>query len=70
MEPQLAMKVLANFDRSVAEVLAEKVRSRMTFKVCLILAMTGGLRVWQINHTGRDGLRVWQIIMLIRDVCR
>lgn len=35
LEPQLAMKILANFDRSIAEVLADKVKSRLTFKVCL-----------------------------------
>lgn len=34
IEPQLAMKILANFDRSITEVLAEKVKARLTFKVC------------------------------------
>jgi len=33
IEPQLAMKILANFDKAVADVLAEQVKSRMTFKV-------------------------------------
>lgn len=32
IEPQLAMKILSNFDRVVAEVLGEKVKSRLTFK--------------------------------------
>ncbi|KAI9649713.1 Transcription initiation factor IIA subunit 2 [Ciborinia camelliae] len=32
IEPQLAMKILANFDRSIAEVLADKVKARLTFK--------------------------------------
>ncbi|KAI0431633.1 transcription initiation factor iia small chain [Xylaria sp. FL1042] len=32
IDPQLAMKVLANFDRAITEVLQEKVRSRLTFK--------------------------------------
>ncbi|KAI0970534.1 transcription initiation factor iia small chain [Xylaria arbuscula] len=32
IDPQLAMKVLANFDRAIAEVLQDKVRSRLTFK--------------------------------------
>lgn len=41
IEPQLAMKILANFDRSITEVLAEKVRSRLTFKV---LPLPGGGR--------------------------
>lgn len=33
IEPQLAMKILSNFDRSIADTLAEKVKSRLTFKV-------------------------------------
>ncbi|CRG83814.1 Transcription initiation factor IIA subunit 2 [Talaromyces islandicus] len=32
IEPQLAMKILSNYDRVVTEVLAEKVRARLTFK--------------------------------------
>ncbi|EPE25965.1 Transcription factor IIA (TFIIA), beta-barrel [Glarea lozoyensis ATCC 20868] len=32
IEPQLAMKILANFDRSITEALAEKVKARLTFK--------------------------------------
>ena len=35
IEPQLAMKILANFDRSIAEVLNDKVKARLTFKVCI-----------------------------------
>jgi len=42
IEPQLAMKILANFDRSITEVLAEKVKARLTFKV--VLAPSGGWR--------------------------
>lgn len=33
IEPQLAMKILSTFDRVVTEVLADKVRARLTFKV-------------------------------------
>ena len=33
IDPELAMKIMANFDRSVTEVLQEKVRSRLSFKV-------------------------------------
>ena len=33
IEPQLAMKVLANFDRVITEVLADKVKSKMSFTV-------------------------------------
>ncbi|KAI9821867.1 MAG: Transcription initiation factor IIA small chain (TFIIA 13.5 kDa subunit) [Pycnora praestabilis] len=32
IEPQLAMKIVANFDRSITEVLAEKVKARLNFK--------------------------------------
>lgn len=33
IEPQLAMRIMANFDQSIATVLGEKVKARMTFKV-------------------------------------
>lgn len=36
IEPQLAMKILANFDRSITEVLSDKVKARLTFKVWLL----------------------------------
>ncbi|MCJ1275767.1 Transcription initiation factor IIA small chain (TFIIA 13.5 kDa subunit) [Puttea exsequens] len=32
IEPQTAMKVIATFDKSIAEVLSEKVKARMNFK--------------------------------------
>ncbi|CAK7226892.1 Transcription initiation factor IIA subunit 2 [Sporothrix curviconia] len=32
MDPQLAMKVLANFDRAIAENLQQQVKARLTFK--------------------------------------
>lgn len=35
MTPQLAMKVLLQFDKSMTETLNEAVRSRATLKVCL-----------------------------------
>lgn len=37
IEPQLAMRILSTFDRVVTEVLADKVRARLTFKVCYCL---------------------------------
>jgi hypothetical protein len=51
IEPQLAMKILANFDRSITEVLADKVKSRLTFKVHLnwmkvVLNLMAGL-MWR-----------------------
>lgn len=33
IEPQTAMKVLAAFDKAITEVLAERVKARMNFKV-------------------------------------
>jgi transcription initiation factor TFIIA small subunit len=42
IEPQLAMKILANFDRSITEVLADKVKARLTFKV-------------HLSQSGREG---------------
>lgn len=45
IEPQLAMKILANFDRSIAEVLNDKVKARLTFKV--------GLRGRGANNAGQ-----------------
>ncbi|GAB7325874.1 hypothetical protein MBLNU13_g09942t1 [Cladosporium sp. NU13] len=32
IEPQLAMRILQNFDQSIATVLGDKVKARMTFK--------------------------------------
>lgn len=32
IDPQLAMKILMNFDRSITETLAERVKSRLSFK--------------------------------------
>lgn len=37
IEPQTAMKVIANFDKSITEVLADKVKARLNFKVVLPL---------------------------------
>lgn len=39
IEPQLAMKVLSNFDQSIAAVLGEKVKARMNFKVRSVIHM-------------------------------
>ena len=33
IEPQLAVKIITNFDKAIADVLSEKVKSRMSFKV-------------------------------------
>ncbi|KAI9831725.1 MAG: Transcription initiation factor IIA small chain (TFIIA 13.5 kDa subunit) [Phylliscum demangeonii] len=32
IEPQLAIRILANFDRSITEILSEKVKAKMSFK--------------------------------------
>jgi hypothetical protein len=49
IEPQLAMKILANFDRSITEVLADKVKARLTFKVHLCRDMEGGVAVARLT---------------------
>jgi hypothetical protein len=41
IEPQLAIKIMTNFDRAIAHVLGEKVKARMSFKV----------RAWLSTHT-------------------
>lgn len=57
IDPQLAMKILANFDRAIADVLQEKVKARLTFKVRkrhtrahLLLALHG----WSVAMTTRE----------------
>ena len=35
IEPQLAMKIIANFDKAFTEIISEKVKSRLSFKVNL-----------------------------------
>ena len=42
IEPQTAMKVIATFDKSITEVLAEKVKARMNFKVAAAAAFAWG----------------------------
>ena len=37
MDPQLAMKVLMQFDRVITETLNERVKARLTFKVNILL---------------------------------
>jgi transcription initiation factor TFIIA small subunit len=47
IEPQLAIKILANFDRSITEVLAEKVKARLTFKVGFLVLTGSQYRLWR-----------------------
>lgn len=37
IDPQLAMKILSNFDRAITEVLQERVKARLSFKVRAVL---------------------------------
>jgi len=53
LQPQLAMKILANFDRSITEVLAEKVKARLTFKVCDEPQLEGKGVSWRAGLTKR-----------------
>jgi len=61
IEPQLAMKILANFDRSIAEVLNDKVKARLTFKVCFSRLGKGKRGK---GHTGVD--EIWDRVISIR----
>ena len=36
IEPQLAMKVVSRFDKAAADVLADKVKARLNFKVGIL----------------------------------
>ena len=35
IEPQLALKIIAHFDKAVSDVLGEKVKNKMSFKVSI-----------------------------------
>jgi hypothetical protein len=54
IEPQLAMKILGTFDRVVTEVLADKVRARLTFKVMtsiqIIMSQKKPLGLISVEH--------------------
>lgn len=39
IEPQLAMKVLSNFDRVITEALAEKAKAKLSFKVLPLVSV-------------------------------
>jgi hypothetical protein len=64
IEPQLAMRILGTFDRVVTEVLADKVRARLTFKVHMSLVSLFWLLSYSLGVSGFsilcgiDGLRV------------
>jgi transcription initiation factor TFIIA small subunit len=70
IEPQLAMKILTNFDKAVADVLADKVKSRLTFKVGTPHATTGPLTLTVHAQGHLDTYRfcddVWTFI--IKDI--
>lgn len=58
INPQLAMKILGNFDQAITEALQKEVKARLTFKVSLRYAPTWGpflsLGIWGIGLT-EDG---------------
>ena len=49
IDPQLAMKVLTQFDRVIAETLQEKVKSRLTFKVNTLSGPGNMARFWRFG---------------------
>ncbi|EGD86011.2 uncharacterized protein TERG_02277 [Trichophyton rubrum CBS 118892] len=50
IEPQLAMKILSNFDRVITEVLADKVKCKLSFKVCILAGQENGLNECEPPH--------------------
>jgi transcription initiation factor TFIIA small subunit len=48
IDPQLAMKVLTQFDRVIAETLQDKVKARLTFKV-ISLCLAPARRTQETN---------------------
>ena len=53
IEPQLALKILLNYDRCISEALSEKVKSRLTFKVRIDDSLDQ--RVYSCFSTGPPG---------------
>ena len=51
IEPQLAMKVVGCFDRIVTEVLADKVKARLSFKVTIPRTRLMGEFLWGMELT-------------------
>lgn len=64
IEPQLAMKILSHFDRSITEVLQDKVKARMTFKVWMAVWMD--LVVAMTMVLMRDGIGTSRHLPLLR----
>ena len=65
IEPQLAMKILSHFDRSITEVLQDKVKARMTFKVWM-MGMGTGLASAMTMVLMRDGIGTPRHLPLLR----
>lgn len=55
IEPQTAMKVIATFDKSITEVLADKVKARMNFKVAAPAAFAQRLWADRRSQKGSSG---------------
>ena len=55
IEPQLAIKIMSNFDKAIAQILGEKVKARMSFKVRKRLSMStsGPLSVFRWSTPSR-----------------
>lgn len=50
--PQLAMKILSNFDRSITEVLADRVKANLTFKVRVWGGGNGDIELNTLGYRG------------------
>ncbi|KAI7284801.1 hypothetical protein KC345_g2098 [Hortaea werneckii] len=66
IEPQLAMRIMSHFDARIAEVLGEKVKARLTFKVGCVSknpASLGTVPCWGHLDTYRFCDEVWTFIL-------
>ena len=53
IEPQLAMKICSNYDKAFAELIAERVKSRLNFKVRLVRPFEALSNILTTRSTGK-----------------
>ena len=68
IEPQLAMKILSTFDKVITEVLADKVRARLTFKVRPVLTSYTGTSARRGTWSRHERNRLTNPVLSSRDI--
>lgn len=63
IEPQLAMKVVSRFDKAASEVLADKVKARLIFKVGYHLARILLIRLLDAAHFVLRSVLTWLCLL-------